>query len=275
MTHAYRDDLEAAREKVRVLTTELEAARAELAEARGKNDEHQEILARLRAAMGGDGAPETPRPRAKLGRGRALLVGAIALVALGGGTAFAAFRVASPKIASAPPPPLPPPPAPPAPLAPQAAPAAPARPHAAPVADDGACGGESGYIDVRRGDAVTRFATECSYRGVAYPFAEVLEKPDGTPYFIVEGCDGPDKSFEIVGPVAKLPGTMSNPRVTQRTGRSDRLSSASQVKVTRFGAVGEMVDGDVVATMRPGLNEEPQEVKAHFHVCRKKDRQSP
>jgi hypothetical protein len=145
-----------------------------------------------------------------------------------------------------------------------------------------ACVASDSYIEVTRGASTERLTSTCGPGRPRFPYAEVLEKPDGTPYFIVDACNVGGLGIDAVGEASKLPGSVGSisgesggPRVQLHRGDSTRTSSTSDLRVTTFGAVGELVEGDITAAIKPGLNEDPQTISAHFHVCRSADRRGP
>jgi hypothetical protein len=105
--------------------------------------------------------------------------------------------------------------------------------------------------------------------------ARILATPDGTPHLIVDG-EGTQRGLDIAGPVTNLPGVIDGLRVRIRDGERDyRESTSSHVRITRFGAIGEKVEGDVDAVMIPRLNEPPERIHAVFSVVRGRDRHGP
>ena len=103
------------------------------------------------------------------------------------------------------------------------------------------------------------------------PMVEILGPDD--PLFILEACDA-HLHFNADGSSPRLPGSLSglSVEITSRDGGTRRVTKQGQLVVTKFGAVGQAVEGAFRLIMSPRLNEAPDTITGTFHVCRAPDR---
>jgi hypothetical protein len=276
---AYRDELDAALAHARALANENELQRRALVEAEARLEACESVLVRMRTAIG-EGPPRPPSTRPSRARVTALVVAGVVGVTLvaAAGSRLARIHGAPPQAVAAPPVMAMPVTSTPA---PSAAPPTSAEPQGAAGTP---CAGEPLFVELTHDGTTERLTGGCQFGSVtsATPTGEILEKSGGEPYLIVDACTA-GKRFSIVGPAARLPGPVfglpeaaqAGPRVRLAEGRSERDSRASTVRVTKFGKVGELIEGELHAAMQPRLNEEPLIFEGRFRVCRTRDRFPP
>jgi hypothetical protein len=123
------------------------------------------------------------------------------------------------------------------------------------------------YLEIDQGGA-TRFCTN--------PTSEILDASSSSPRLIL-WADCGDERFSVVARPTSLPGKppVQIGRFAQMKSGEEWSSTAGDLDVTEFGAVGGNISGELDLTMSERLNRPAEKIHVRFVAPRAADRSSP